>query len=245
MMKKSAAKGTIPEGTRNEAEASAYVRDMFGRVAPKYDLLNHLLSFQLDRYWRWKTVRALKSVLQRSDSVTLDLCCGTGDLLAGLAAESKGQVIGCDFSHGMLLGSRQKTAAPLLEADGLRLPFADGSFDLITIAFGFRNFSNYRVGLSEAFRLLKPGGRLAILEFSQPPNLLIRWGNEFYSGRLVPWLGGLISGGARDAYRYLPRSVSKFPDAPELAQWMEETGFTSEFRLFSGGVVALHLGDRL
>jgi demethylmenaquinone methyltransferase/2-methoxy-6-polyprenyl-1,4-benzoquinol methylase len=234
-------RGTTPEGTRNEREAAQYVREMFGRVAPRYDLLNRMLSLQIDQAWRRATVKALRSILDREDAVTLDLCCGTGDLLAMLRAKARGKVLGADFSHPMLLGSRAKSEAPLVEADGLQLPFGDGVLDLVTIAFGFRNFANYDAGLREMARVLKPGGTLAILEFSTPPNAWIRAGSDLYQNRILPWVGGWVSG-EREAYRYLPSSVRKFPDAPELAARMEQVGLRTEFRRLTFGVVALHRG---
>lgn len=237
-------RGTTPEGTASEVEAARYVRDMFGRVAPRYDLLNRLLSFNIDQGWRRHTTRRLREVLERPQSRVLDLCCGTGDLLKMLRDESRGQVIGVDFAHQMLVRSKEKTSrVGLAEADGLRLPFADASFDAITIAFGFRNFANYAEGLREMRRVTKPGGCVAILEFSHPPSALVRAGNEIYCQRILPWLGGLVSG-ASDAYRYLPSSVKKFPGAEELRDDMVAAGFAStSFERLTLGVVALHIGQ--
>ncbi len=236
-------RGSTPHGAATEREAAAYVRQMFGRVASRYDLLNHVLSFQVDRYWRWRTVARLRPILERPDARVLDLCCGTGDLLAALRAQAHPQalVLGGDFCHPMLVeAARKLPRAPLAECDALHLPFADASLDLITAAFGFRNLANYRQGLIELRRALKPGGTLAILEFSTPPNALFRALYSFYSMRVLPWIGGLISG-HREAYTYLPESVRKFPAAPELAREMEAAGFTRvQFRRYTFGVVALH-----
>lgn len=239
--------GTSPRGSTNPAEAAAYVRSMFGRVAPRYDFLNHLLSFQLDKGWRNRTIRELWNILNRPGTRIMDVCCGTGDLLLQLEEEAKGQVFGSDFCHPMLIRAQRKAArsrayAPLFEADALRLPLPDRSFDAITVAFGFRNLTDYRAGLIEFQRVLKPGGTLAILEFSTPPNPVVRAGYKAYSKWLLPSIGGLISG-APDAYSYLPESVEKFPEAEMVAATMEAVGFTRvRFVRMTFGIVALHLG---
>ena len=239
--------GTTPRGTATEDQAARYVRGMFGRVAHRYDVLNHVLSFQTDRYWRARTVRRVAPILRRPDARVMDLCCGTGDLLLALEKERGGRVFGSDFCHPMLVEARRKVqrgqgASVLFEADALDMPVADGSLDLITVAFGFRNFANYRKGLHEMKRLLRPGGCLAILEFSQPPNRLFAAAYRFYSLRVLPWIGGLISGD-RDAYTYLPESVKKFPGAEDLAAEMRTAGFGDvRFERMTFGVVALHLG---
>src|SRR5271157_3905483 len=155
----SAARGAAPPGAASEEQASRWVRGMFGRVARRYDLLNHLLSFQLDRFWRAHTARRVSEVLRRPRARVLDLCCGTGDLLLALAARRGGLVYGADFCHPMLVEARRKIGprpAVVFEADALRLPLADASFDLITVAFGLRNFANYHHGLKELRRVLHP-----------------------------------------------------------------------------------------
>jgi demethylmenaquinone methyltransferase / 2-methoxy-6-polyprenyl-1,4-benzoquinol methylase len=236
--------GTTPRGIRDERQAAAWVRDMFGQVAPRYDLLNHLLSLNIDKTWRKKTVRRLRPVLERADARALDLCCGTGDLAIELSREARAHVLGSDFCHPMLTAAKQKSSLPFFEADGLQLPLADSSLDLITIAFGFRNFANYERGLAELRRVLRPGGMLAVLEFSQPPNRLFAAVYNFYSNRVLPRIGAAISG-AGEAYTYLPESVRKFPDAPGLARMMEQTGFTEvRFERMTFGVVALHTAVR-
>jgi len=241
--------GTTPEGVTGEEAASRWVRGMFGRVAPRYDLLNHLLSFNLDKRWRARTVERVADVLARPGAKVLDLCCGTGDVLLSLEARKGSAVFGSDFCHPMLIEARRKIAArklrsPLFEADALALPLAAGSLDLITIAFGFRNLTNYRRGLDELTRALKPGGVLAILEFSQPRNRLFAALYGFFSTRVLPWVGGMISG-SRDAYSYLPESIRKFPGPEELARQMQAAGFsTVEFERLTFGVVALHLGRK-
>jgi demethylmenaquinone methyltransferase/2-methoxy-6-polyprenyl-1,4-benzoquinol methylase len=242
--------GTTPEGAETAQQASAWVRGMFGRIAPRYDLLNHLLSMNIDRYWRARTVSRLAQILIRPGAQVLDVCCGTGDLM--LALESHGpptRVFGSDFCHPMLVAAHRKTTqrhfrSELFEADALQLPLADASLDLVTTAFGFRNLTNYRGGLIELRRILKPGGTLAILEFSTPPNPLLAGAYSFYSRAILPTVGGMISG-AKDAYTYLPESVRKFPDADGLANQMGDAGFVNvRFERMSAGIVALHLGDR-
>src|SRR5947209_947402 len=162
--------GTTPKGISDERQAAAWVRDMFGQVAPRYDLLNHLLSANIDKLWRARTVERVSSILSRPDARILDLCCGTGDLTIALRQKAAGQVLGSDFCHPMLTAAQRKTKIPFFEADALTLPVSDESFDLVTVAFGFRNLANYEAGLKELRRVLRPGGLLAILEFSTPPN---------------------------------------------------------------------------
>ena len=238
-------KGTTPKGARGEQEAAAWVRAMFGRVAHRYDLANHLLSFNADRYWRAHTVRRVRDVLARPEARVLDLCCGTGDLMRALARRrpAGAAIMGSDFCHPMLVAARAKVGAGnLLEADALRLPLPDASLDLVAVAFGFRNLANYEAGLREMRRVLRGGGVAAILEFSQPPNALFRSLYDFYSCRILPAVGGALSG-SRDAYAYLPESVRKFPSPEELAEWMRAAGFFGvEFERLTGGIVALHLG---
>ena len=246
-------KGTTPQGARSEQEAAEWVRSMFGRVAHRYDLANHLLSFNIDRYWRALTVARVREVLARPEARVLDICCGTGDLVRALqrsrpAGSPGSHVMGADFCHPMLIAARAKLGAKpggaaLFEADALRLPLADASLDLITVAFGFRNLANYEAGLREMRRVLRRGGVAAILEFSQPPNRLFGALYGFYSRRILPAIGGALSG-SRDAYTYLPESVLKFPAPRELADMMRAAGFGPvEFERLTGGIVALHLGS--
>jgi demethylmenaquinone methyltransferase/2-methoxy-6-polyprenyl-1,4-benzoquinol methylase len=220
---------------------------MFGRVAHRYDLANHLLSFNIDRHWRSRTVAEVRDVLRRPDAKVVDLCCGTGDLLMALETDRGQSCFGSDFCHPMLTAANAKLRKARLqsqtfESDALRLPVRDGSLDLITVAFGFRNLTNYDAGLKEMRRALRPGGLAAILEFSQPTNPAFAALYGFYSQRILPVIGGAISG-ARDAYTYLPESVRKFPDAPELAERMRAAGFPEvRFVRMTFGIVALHLG---
>ncbi|MGB7282932.1 MAG: ubiquinone/menaquinone biosynthesis methyltransferase [Candidatus Acidiferrum sp.] len=250
-------KGTHPEGARTEADASRKVREMFAKIAPRYDFLNHFLSFQTDRLWRKRTARLLRPILERPDANVLDLCCGTGDLSIALARAGQARIFGADFAHPMLVRAAEKTASPLspslngaprilpfLEADALRLPFADQSFDLVTTAFGFRNLANYEAGLLEIRRVLKPGGTIAILEFTEPPPGLLGTIYRWYFREVLSRIGGLISGNYA-AYTYLPKSVSRFFLPPELASLMQRAGYVSvNFRLWTFATVALHTAER-
>ena len=254
------AAGTTPKGASSEESAARWVRGMFGRVAGRYDLLNHLLSFNLDKRWRRRTVERLADVLAQPHAKVLDLCCGTGDVLLSMearrgamasspAANSRAAVLGSDFCHPMLIEARRKIGgahlhSPLFEADALSLPLAHESLDLITVAFGFRNLANYQRGLYELERVLKPGGVLAVLEFSQPTNRVFGALYRFFSKYVLPLVGGLISG-SRDAYSYLPESIRKFTRPEELAHQMRDCGFSSvEFERMTFGVVALHLAKK-
>ena len=242
-----AARGTVPPKTEGEAQASSWVRQMFSDIAPKYDQLNHLLSFNVDRTWRKALLKELSPVLERPDAVVLDLCCGTGDVMLDLQSKTSATILGADFCHPMLLAARKKLLHDrhppyLFEGDALNLPVADASFDGIAIAFGFRNLANYQSGLQELHRVLKPGGILAILEFSHPRELLMRTAYGFYSRFALPLVGAMISG-SRAAYSYLPDSIKRFPKAEELRNMMKDAGFAhTRFELLTGGVAALHLG---
>jgi len=241
--------GTTPREVSGEAEVSRWVRGMFGRIAGRYDLLNHLLSFNLDKRWRARTVDRVTDILRRPGTRVLDLCCGTGDVLLAMEARGNKPVLGSDFCHPMLVEAGRKIGTrgfhtPLFEADALALPLADRSLDLITIAFGFRNLANYEKGLEELLRVLKPGGTAAILEFSQPTNLVFGALYGFFSTHVLPGVGGMISGSS-DAYSYLPESIRKFPGAEGLAAKMYSAGFSQvEFERLTGGAVAIHLGRK-
>jgi demethylmenaquinone methyltransferase / 2-methoxy-6-polyprenyl-1,4-benzoquinol methylase len=235
------------DASHSEQEAANLVRAMFGRVARRYDLANHLLSFSIDRYWRAHTARRLRHILANPTARVLDICCGTGDLVVALERLRGAPVLGSDFCHPMLVSAARKVArgrrhSSLFEADALRLPLADQSLDLLTVAFGFRNLANYEAGLTEMRRVLRPGGTAAILEFSQPPHAMFAALYHFYSRRILPWIGGVVSGD-RGAYTYLPESVEKFPSASELAAAMRRAGFpNTDYEYLTGGIVALHLG---
>jgi demethylmenaquinone methyltransferase / 2-methoxy-6-polyprenyl-1,4-benzoquinol methylase len=210
------------------------VRSMFDRIAPVYDAMNHVMTVGLDRRWRRLTAAA---VVQPGARV-LDACCGTGDL--SLAAEREGGIVtGLDFSGEMLVRARRKSdTIDWVEGDMLALPFADGAFDCVTVGFGVRNVADLRCGLLELRRVLRPGGRLAILEITQPRGPLKPFFSLWFD-RVVPLLGRVLPGGK--AYTYLPASVRRFPGAEELAALIDETGFGSAgFRLFGGSIVALH-----
>jgi demethylmenaquinone methyltransferase/2-methoxy-6-polyprenyl-1,4-benzoquinol methylase len=243
--------GATPAGATSEPEAARWVRGMFARVAGSYDLANHLLSLNIDRRWRAHTVNRVRQILSRPDARVLDLCCGTGDLLLALETQAAGRVfLGADFCHPMLTAAARKIAqkhsrAALFEADALTLPLRAASVDLVTIAFGFRNLANYGGGLREMLRILRPGGMAAILEFSQPPNRLFAAFYNFYSRKILPAIGGLISGD-KEAYRYLPESVRKFPAPDELAAQMRAAGFTAvSYKRLTAGIVTLHIGEIL
>jgi demethylmenaquinone methyltransferase / 2-methoxy-6-polyprenyl-1,4-benzoquinol methylase len=253
-------KGTRPEGAVTEADASRKVREMFTQIAPRYDLLNHLLSFGLDRFWRQRAARLLRPILQHHNALVLDLCCGTGDLALALARVGPARIIGADFSQTMLMRARAKIAKsqrvpshsglsapppiPLFEADALRLPFPDGTFDLVATAFGFRNLANYEAGLREIYRVLKPGGVIAVLEFAEPPHGFLGDLYRWYFTRVLPRIGWLISR-HQSAYTYLPKSVSHFFHPPELAELMRSVGYQSvDFREWTMRTVALHTGAR-
>jgi len=241
-------RGATPEGARTEQEAALWVRGMFGRVAHRYDLANHLLSFQIDRYWRAHTVRRVRHVLENPTARILDICCGTGDLVLALERARRAPVLGSDFCHPMLVAAAPKfrqchARSALFEGDALHLPLRDASLDLLTVAFGFRNLANYAAGVAEMRRVVRPGGTVAILEFSQPPNPAFRAVYNFYSRRILPVIGGALSGNP-DAYRYLPESVRKFPSAEELADDLRRAGFASvNYEYLTGGIVALHLAS--
>jgi len=247
--------GTAPPGVSGEQSASNWVRGMFGRIAGHYDLLNHLLSFNMDRRWRARTVEKIAPLAARADARVLDLCCGTGDLLLAIEARTRSNgsrpqpIMGSDFCHPMLAEAQRKIAdrkisSPLFEADALSLPLADGSLDLITVAFGFRNLANYRRGMQELWRVLKPGGVVAILEFSQPTNRAFGMVYGFFSAKVLPWVGGVVSG-SHDAYSYLPESIRRFPGAEELAAELRAANFSHvEFERMTGGAVALHLARK-
>ncbi len=241
--------GTTPADTVNEEQAATWVRRMFEDVAPRYDLLNHLLSFNVDRSWRKRLMQAAGPVLRNPHSRILDLCCGTGDVLLDLQTESASPILGADFCHPMLVTAQRKISerqwkSPLFEADALRLPLKNESLDAITIAFGFRNLANYQTGLLELARVLKPGGMLLILEFSHPPGLLMKTSYGLYSRWIMPTLGAMISG-SRGAYTYLPESIKQFPSAEVLREMMNAAGFTeARFELLTGGIAALHTGTK-
>ncbi|MGB6874857.1 MAG: bifunctional demethylmenaquinone methyltransferase/2-methoxy-6-polyprenyl-1,4-benzoquinol methylase UbiE [Candidatus Acidiferrales bacterium] len=248
--------GTRPAGSRDDREAGLQVREMFGRIAPRYDFLNHLLSASFDKLWRRCAAKRFSVILQDPSARVLDLCCGTGDLVFAFAREARKSrgasavgLFGADFALPMLdlaekkNGERRERIA-FLGADALSLPFADSRFDLAATAFGFRNLANYRNGLREIRRVLCPGGTLAILEFCEPESGALAALYRFYFTRILPKVGGAISG-SDEAYSYLPGSVEKFPRPEILKAWMEEAGFQDvKYERWTCGAVALHTGVR-
>jgi demethylmenaquinone methyltransferase/2-methoxy-6-polyprenyl-1,4-benzoquinol methylase len=209
---------------------------MFDRIAPVYDAMNRLMTAGLDRRWRRETAAA---VVRPGDRV-LDVCCGTGDL-ALAAAEAGGEVTGLDFSEAMLVRARRKEPAlEWVSGDALALPFADDSFEAVTIGFGLRNLADAERGLAEMRRVLSPGGRVAILEITRPRGI-VRPFYRFWFDGVIPLAGKVLPGGS--AYSYLPASVRRFPDPEGLAKLMGDAGFGDiRWRLLAGGIVALHTG---
>jgi len=222
-------RGAAPEGATDTESASHAVREMFTSIAPRYDLLNHLLSANVDRLWWRRTARTFRHILAQPHAKVLDLCCGTGDMAFALRNQSKAaQITGADFSHAMLVRACAKTtgASPVawVESDALRLPFPENSFDLVTSAFGFRNLADYDAGLREIFRVLRPGGECGILDFSEPGGIVGKVYNVYFKS-VLPRVGKLISGN-NGAYAYLPASVKQFPSPPELTERMGNAGFS-------------------
>jgi len=238
--------GAAPEGASDPEAASRAVREMFTAIAPRYDLLNHLLSANVDKLWWRRTAKAFSTILSRPEAKVLDLCCGTGDMAFALRRQGSGPAItGADFSHTMLTRAAGKTRESQkmrwIEADALRLPFPDESFDLVTSAFGFRNLANYDAGLREILRVLRPGGDCGILEFSEPRGLIGRIYNLYFKG-VLPRVGRLISGSS-GAYSYLPASVQRFPEPPEFLERMRAAGFRdASWNRYTFGIAGLYRG---
>jgi demethylmenaquinone methyltransferase/2-methoxy-6-polyprenyl-1,4-benzoquinol methylase len=241
--------GASPEGASDPASASVAVREMFTSIAPRYDLLNHLLSFNVDRLWWWRTAHAFASILKRDDASVLDLCCGTGDMTLALrrqAGKSSAKILGVDFSHAMLKRARDKSAAKSpcwVEADALRLPFQGGQFDLITAAFGFRNLADYDAGLREMTRLLRAGGECGILDFGEPRGLVGKL-YRIYFKRILPAVGTLVSG-VKGPYVYLPASVERFLSPEEMISRMRHAGFReASWTPYTFGIAGLYRGKK-
>ena len=223
--------GARPTGEASETAAASNVQSMFNAIAPSYDRLNHILSFGLDRLWWRRTAEAFRDLLRRPEARVVDICCGTGDQTAALVAlrpRDAVPVIGLDFSSQMLARARVKYPAAQVrweEGDAMHLPFEDNSLDLVTAAFGFRNLSNYAEGLTEIARVLRPGGQIGILEANQPTGLNALLYNTYFH-RILPVIGGLLSG-QREAYRYLPASVERFPRPPQMLRMLGDAGFVN------------------
>ena len=243
------ATGAQPAGASDEQSSAAAVRQMFDSVAPRYDLLNHVLSCNIDRLWWRRTARRFRAVLVNPEASVLDICCGTGDMtLALLRHRPQGAkpIVAADFSHAMLVRGKEKLRnhnAAVIEADALHLPLADNSLDLITTAFGFRNLANYEAGLREFHRVLRPGGELGILDFSEPGGLIGKL-YAFYFRRILPAIGSMISG-TGSAYSYLPASVHRFPPPPAMLALMQRTGYTDvSWTPYTFGIAGLYRGVR-
>jgi demethylmenaquinone methyltransferase/2-methoxy-6-polyprenyl-1,4-benzoquinol methylase len=228
---------TMPETLPQGEEKAAAVRGMFDAIAPRYDLVNRIMTFRLDVRWRRLAVGSL--ALRRGSRV-LDLACGTGDLCRELDAAGL-TPFGVDLSFGMLAAAR--TNAPLVQGDALRLPVRDGAVDGVTCGFALRNLVDLAPFFAELRRVLRPGGRIALLEVAEPANPVLRWGHGIYFGKVVPKIGGLLSDAS--AYRYLPRSVAYLPDPEDMRAMIADAGFTAvERRLLSGGISQLLTGTR-
>ena len=241
--------GAAPIGARDTESASRAVREMFSAIAPRYDLANHLLSMNTDRYWWWRASRTFDSILKSPDARVLDLCCGTGDMTFALRRRAKSRnakIIGADFSHAMLQRATvkgQDTDLLWIEADALRLPFPNSHFDLITAAFGFRNLADYDAGLREIVRVLRPGGQCGILDFGEPRGLLGKL-YRIYFKRVLPAVGTVISG-VQGPYKYLPASVERFPPPDEMLDRMRQAGFReASWTPYTFGVAGLYRGVR-
>ena len=246
--------GAAPAGNRDRESAAKAVREMFTSIAPRYDLLNHVLSFNIDRLWWWRTARKFDAILRRADARVLDLCCGTGDMTFALgrrAGSGVPQILGADFSHAMLQRAAAKAAAKgrgttlralqWIEADALRLPFPDGHFNLVTSAFGFRNLADYDAGLREVARVLATGGECGILDLGEPGGL-IGHGYRVYFKKILPAIGTLLSG-VRGPYAYLPASVERFPAPDEMLGRMRQAGFReASWTPYTFGIAGLYRG---
>ena len=245
--------GAVPPVASDQPEAARALRDMFTSIAPRYDLLNHVLSFNIDRVWWRRTARKFRHILTRSDASVLDLCCGTGDMTLALrheAGKSSSKISGADFSHAMLQRATAKSAASgfgskpdWIEADALSLPLPSDSFDLVTSAFGFRNLADYDAGLREIFRVLRPGGECGILDFGEPKGLLGSFYRVYFK-QVLPRVGTLISG-VRGPYAYLPASVERFPTPKEMIGRMQRADFEeTSWTPYSFGIAGLYRGKK-
>jgi len=252
--------GAAPAGASDRESAARAVREMFTSIAPRYDLLNHLLSFNVDRLWWWRTARRFDSILKQPGARVLDLCCGTGDMAFALSHRAGGAdvgIFGADFSHAMLQRAMLKAngaaraketgQAPSLrwiEADALRLPFPDAHFDLVTSAFGFRNLADYDAGLCEIARVLAPNGQCGILDFGEPRGRLLGELYRVYFNKVLPAIGTLVSG-VRGPYAYLPASVERFPAPEEMLSRMKQAGFAeASWTPYTMGVAGLYWGAK-
>jgi demethylmenaquinone methyltransferase/2-methoxy-6-polyprenyl-1,4-benzoquinol methylase len=249
---KSAVVGATPEGTIDPRSAARAVREMFTSIAPRYDLLNHVLSMNVDRMWWRRTARVFRHILTRPEARVLDLCCGTGDMTFALrreAGESSPRIVGADFSHAMLQRATAKSSAEnrstpgWIEADALNLPFPGAHFDLVTSAFGFRNLADYDAGLREIVRVLRPGGECGILDFGEPKGAMGAL-YRLYFKQVLPRVGTMISG-VRGPYAYLPASVERFPAPDEMLSRMKAAGFAeADWTPYTFGIAGLYRGKK-
>ena len=250
---KSPVLGAAPAGTQDPQSAARAVREMFTSIAPRYDLLNHVLSLNVDRMWWRRTARTFRHIMGRSEARVLDLCCGTGDMTLALrrqAGKSCPQIVGADFSHAMLQRATTKSSATQngsppgwIEADALNLPFAGAHFDLVTSAFGFRNLADYDAGLREIARVLRPGGECGILDFGEPKGAMGAFYRVYFK-QVLPRVGTLISG-VRGPYAYLPASVERFPPPEEMLERMKRAGFReSTWTPYTFGIAGLYRGRK-
>ena len=227
------------------------IRQMFSSIAPRYDLLNHLLSLNIDKSWRRRAVSLMRSSSTQQQSLWLDLCCGTGDLSLEMIRQGAHRIVSSDFSHPMLRLNldklRHRGGTPkisVVEADALALPFPANTFHAVAIAFGLRNLESPESGLAEMRRVLKPGGRLVVLEFSKPTNALFDRFFQKYFFKVLPRVGAVLSR-HHNAYTYLPESVSQFPDQASLAAIFTACGFDGiGYRNLTGGIAAIHWGEK-
>ena len=245
--------GAAPEGARDPGSAGRAVREMFTSIAPRYDLLNHVLSFNIDRMWWRRTARAFRHILVRPDARILDLCCGTGDMTFALRREAGNpapQILGADFSHAMLQRATAKSLSSSdscpgwIEADALSLPFPSAHFDLVTSAFGFRNLADYDAGLREIARVLRPDGECGILDFGEPKGIMGAL-YRIYFKQVLPRVGTIISG-VSGPYAYLPASVERFPPPEEMLQRMRNAGLAeATWTPYTFGIAGLYRGKKL
>jgi demethylmenaquinone methyltransferase/2-methoxy-6-polyprenyl-1,4-benzoquinol methylase len=241
--------GARVQPAQDQKAAANAVRQMFSSIAPRYDLLNHVLSLNIDRYWWWRTARRFRRIVRRADTSVLDLCCGTGDMTFALyrqAGAGGASIVGADFAHPMLCRATHKAGRlPLqwVEADALQMPFADARFNLVTSAFGFRNLANYDAGLREIHRVLTPDGEVAILDFGEPRGLLGKL-YRFYFRRVLPAVGSVLSG-TKGPYAYLPASVARFPQPQEMLSRMRAAGFREvNYTPYTFGVAGVYWGKK-
>jgi demethylmenaquinone methyltransferase/2-methoxy-6-polyprenyl-1,4-benzoquinol methylase len=246
--------GAKPAGTEDETSAAHAVRGMFNSIAPRYDLLNHVLSANVDRLWWRRTARRFRAVLADRDAAVLDICCGTGDMTMALLKHrppGARPIVAADFARAMLSRGARKfggRGAVALEADALHLPLRSASLDLVVTAFGFRNLANYEAGLGEFHRVLKPGGQLGILDFSEPGGLVGK-AYALYFRHVLPAIGrlflGPVGGPSAGPYHYLPASVGSFPPPPQMLDLMRAAGYENcAWQPYTFGIAGLYTAVR-